>query len=171
MAQEPPSAVLSLIGQPRYEVIADNVVNADNIRAMCAAVENTNSAYWSQESAVELHGAVFAPASMLSTWARHELWSPGGGDSVKPLQLHFDLKELFGFPTAIVSSFESVFYTPAMLGDKVRSWQILQSVSVEKKTRLGTGRFWVIEMQYYNQCDEPLGVDSFNCFGYRRCIS
>jgi len=60
---------------------------------------------------------------------------------------------------------------PAMLGDKVRSRQILQSVSVEKKTRLGTGRFWVIEMQYYNQRDEPLGVDSFNCFGYRRCIS
>ena len=165
MTVDLPQAVQALIGVVRYEQEADNEVSLANIRAMCAAVENSNLQYWCSQEAQQ------APATMLSTWGRPELWSPGEGTPVKALQLHFDLKTLFDFPTAIVGSFESVFHSPVKVGDRLRTRQILQSVSEEKDTRLGRGRFWVIEMQYYNQRDELLGVDSFNCFGYRRTDS
>ena len=38
----------------------------------------------------------------------------------------------------------------------------------EKTTRLGTGRFWVIDVEYRNQRDELVGVESYTGFGYRR---
>jgi hypothetical protein len=41
-------------------------------------------------------------------------------------------------------------------------------VSEEKTTRLGTGRFWVIDVEYRNQREELVGVESYTGFGYRR---
>jgi len=61
-----------------------------------------------------------------------------------------------------------VSHAPLSPGQQVRSYQVLRSVSDEKDTRLGRGRFWNIEVCYHNQDEELLGVDTFNCFGYRR---
>ena len=163
-----PESVQALIGVPSYHCSADSEVSRANIRALCAAVRNGNEVYWEPGQAVELAGAEVAPATMLSTWGRPEQWSPGAGEVAKPLQLHYDLKELFDFPTAIVGSFESVFHAPVAVGDRLQTCQVLKSVSEEKETRLGRGRFWVIEMQYHKQDGELAGVDTFNCFGYQR---
>jgi hypothetical protein len=46
--------------------------------------------------------------------------------------------------------------------------QILRSVSEPKTTRLGTGRVWVIDVEYKNQRDELVAVESYTGFGYRR---
>jgi hypothetical protein len=45
---------------------------------------------------------------------------------------------------------------------------VLRSVSEEKTTKLGTGRFWEIDVEYRNQKDELVGVESWTGFGYRR---
>jgi uncharacterized protein len=50
----------------------------------------------------------------------------------------------------------------------VTTCQLLRSVSEEKTTRLGTGRFWVIDLEYRNQRGQLLGVESYTGFGYRR---
>ncbi len=154
-----PESVSALLGQPQYCLQADAAVSDANVRAMCAVVENSNPRYWPAQQ---------APSSMLSTWSRPELWSPDDGEQLKALQLHYDLKQLLDFPTAIVSSFESVFHAPVLIGDLIQSRQVLQSVSDEKNTRLGRGRFWEIEVQYHNQRDELVGVETFSCLGYRR---
>jgi hypothetical protein len=41
-------------------------------------------------------------------------------------------------------------------------------VSPEKQTKLGTGRFWVIDVEYRNQKGDLVGVESWTGFGYRR---
>jgi len=41
-------------------------------------------------------------------------------------------------------------------------------VSDEKTTKLGTGRFWVIDVEYRNQRGELVAVESYTGFGYRR---
>ena len=53
-------------------------------------------------------------------------------------------------------------------GDRLVTRQILRSVSDEKTTRLGTGRFWVIDVEYRNQRNELVAVESYTGFGYRR---
>ena len=45
---------------------------------------------------------------------------------------------------------------------------MLKSVSEPKTTKLGTGRFWVIDVEYRNQRDEVVGIESYTGFGYRR---
>ena len=44
-----------------------------------------------------------------------------------------------------------VIYEPVRPGDVLSTRQILRSVSDEKTTKLGTGRFWVIDVEYTNQ--------------------
>jgi acyl dehydratase len=82
--------------------------------------------------------------------------------------VHFDLKERFGLPEAVISDNTITFYEPVRPGDVVSSRQVLRSVSEEKTTRLGTGRFWVIDVEYRNQRDELVGVEAYTGFGYRR---
>ena len=61
-----------------------------------------------------------------------------------------------------------VFHEPVRPGDVITSRQILRSVSDEKTTTLGTGRFWVIDVEYRNQRGELVGVESYTGFGYRK---
>ncbi len=49
--------------------------------------------------------------------------------------------------------------------------QILRSVSDEKTTKLGTGRFWVIDVEYPTSTATSSGVESYTGFGYRRAAA
>ena len=63
---------------------------------------------------------------------------------------------------------DPVFYEPVRPGDRLVTSQILRSVSGEKTTKLGTGRFWVIDVEYRNQRGDRVAVESYTGFGYRR---
>jgi hypothetical protein len=41
-------------------------------------------------------------------------------------------------------------------------------VSEEKRTKLGLGRFWVIDVECFNQHGARVGTDTYTGFGYRR---
>jgi uncharacterized protein len=49
--------------------------------------------------------------------------------------------------------------------------QVLRSVSGPKTTKLGTGRFWVIDVVYQNQGGALVGIESYTGFGYRRAAA
>ena len=55
-------------------------------------------------------------------------------------------------------------------GDRLRTWQVLRSVSPPKRTKLGLGRFWVIDVEYVNQHGKSVGTESYTGFGYRRDV-
>ena len=40
--------------------------------------------------------------------------------------------------------------------------------SKKSDPKLGKGRFWVIDVEYLNQRDELVGVESYTGFGYKR---
>ena len=67
-----------------------------------------------------------------------------------------------------MSDSEVVFHAPVRPGDVISTSQVLRSLSEPKTTKLGTGRFWVIDVPYRNQDDELVGVETFTGFGYRR---
>ena len=85
-----------------------------------------------------------------------------------PLQIHFDLKARFELPEAIMTENTTIFHEPVRPGDVITSAQRLVSVSEEQTRRLGTGRFWVIDVEYRNQRGELCGVERWTGFGYRR---
>jgi uncharacterized protein len=160
--------VTDLIGVPQYEGDAGFDVEMGYVWTSLASVENGNPLFWDEAVAAELTGGPIAPPSMLSVWFRPHHWQPGATENLVPLQVHFDLKEAFGLPEAVMTDNTIVFHEPVRPGDRLRTSQILRSVSDEKTTKLGTGRFWVIDVEYRNQDDELVGVESYTGFGYRR---
>ena len=166
-----PADVEALIGAVQYEEVGEFPVEQGYVWTSCASVENGNPLYWDADTAARLTDGPTAPPTMLSVWFRPHHWSPGRDEQPMPLQVHFDLKARFELPEAVMSDNTIVFHAPVRLGDRLRTRQILRSVSGPKTTKLGSGRFWVIDVEYLNQHDELVGVESYTGFGYRREVS
>jgi acyl dehydratase len=156
------------IGEHRYELEGDIDVERGYVFTSLASVENGNPLFWDDEVAAELTGGPVAPPSMLSVWFRPHHWAPGRTEPLLPLQVHFDLKELFGLPEAVMTDNTVTFGEPVRPGDRITTRQVLRSVSEPKTTKLGTGRFWVIDVEYLRQDGAWLGTESYTGFGYRR---
>ena len=163
-----PAEIEALIDVPQYDEVGEFPVERGYIWSTCASVENGNPLFWDDAVAEELTGGVIAMPSMISNWFRPHFWSPGREVQPMPLQVHFDLKEKLGLPEAVMSDNTVTYYEPVRVGDVLRTCQKLRSVSAEKQTKLGTGRFWVIDVEYRNQRGDLVGIESWTGFGYRR---
>ena len=163
-----PDEVTGWIDQVRYEEQGEFPVERGYVWTSCASVENGNPLFWDDEVAEAVTGGPIAMPTMLSLWFRPHHWAPGRTEQALPLQVHFDLKDRLGLPEAVMTDNTIVFHEPVRPGDRLRTSQILRSVSDEKTTKLGTGRFWVIDVEYRNQDDEVVGVESYTGFGYRK---
>ena len=152
-----PDDVAALIDVVQYEDTSDFPVERGYIWTSCASVENGNPLFWDDAVADALTGGPIAPPTLLSAWFRPHHWAPGRTAVAQPLQVHFDLKERFELPEAVMTDNTIVFHDPVRPGDVITSCQRLRSVSGEKTTKLGTGRFWVIDVEYRNQTRRPRG--------------
>jgi len=161
-----PDEVRSWIGAPRYEVEAEFEVERGYIYTSCASVENGNPLFWDDKVAGELTGGPVAPPTMLQVWVRPHHWTPRGSEQPLALQLHFDVKKALGYPEGVATDNQVTYGEPVRPGDRIRSRQILRSISDVKTTKLGTGRFWVIDVDCRNQRGEWVGSDTMTLFGY-----
>jgi len=163
-----PPEVEKLIDAVQYEEAGEFPVERGYVYTSCSSVENGNPLFWDDAVAEDVTGGPIAPPTMISVWFRPHQWSPGRTEPGVPLKSHFDLKQILELPEAVMTDNTIVFHEPVRPGDRLRTRQILRSVSEPKTTKLGTGRFWVIDVEYLNQKDELVGVESYTGFGYRR---
>src|SRR5690349_8550719 len=98
-----PADVASLIGKIQYEEVGEFPVERGYIWTTCSSVENGNPLYWDDDVAQEITGGPIAPPTMLSVWFRRHRWAPGRTGETVALQAHFDLKERFDLPEAVIS--------------------------------------------------------------------
>jgi len=161
-----PDDVVSLIGRRRH--VRDTTFAAERGHgfASCASVQNGNPLFWDDTVAEELTGGPILPPSTLSLWSRPHAWDPQVGSGPAPLPSHFDLKERFGLPDAVISAAALTLLDPVRPGDRMVTGETLRSVSEEKVTALGSGRFWVIDVDYRNDRDDLVGVETLTGFGY-----
>ena len=163
-----PVGVADLLGRPLYPETADFCAESGYGWNTLSATENGNPLYWDESVAAMLAGGSLLPLSTLSLWMRPHRWSPGAATEQVALKVHFDLKDRLGLPEAIMSDNTVVFHEPVRPGDVISHRQVLRSVSGPKTTRLGSGRFWVIDVEYHNQHGDLVGVESYTGFGYQR---
>ncbi len=168
MTDDLPKEVVAWIDQVRYEEQTEFPVEMGYVWTSCASVENGNPLFWDEKAAREITGGQIAPPTMLSVWFRPHHWAPGRTKQIQPLQVHFDLKEKLGLPEAVMTDNTIEFHEPVRPGDRLRTRQILRSISPPKETKLGKGRFWVIEVEYLNQNGELVGKESYTGYGYKR---
>lgn len=157
------SAVRGWIGERRYPSRSIEVEESV-VRSFCAAVEDGHPEYWRR---AEPGRPRRTPQAMLSVWMRPEPWSPTGGAAV-PLQTHFDVKQQLDLPEAVIAEYSFRLGDPILVGDTLQVHESLKSVSDTKKTRLGTGRFWAIEVVYERADGAWAGSETYLAFGYRR---
>jgi acyl dehydratase len=168
MSDQLPAEVQGWIGEERYVEKTEFPIEMGYVYTACSSVEMGNPLYWDEKVAQELTGGPIAPPSMISVWFRPHHWAPGRSKQLQPLQVHFDLKETLDLPEAVMTDNTITFGVPVRPGDSLETAQILRSVSPPKTTKLGTGRFWVIEVVYTNQRGEHVGTESYTGFGYKR---
>ena len=165
---ELPDDVAALIDMTQYEIAGEFPVEQGYVWTSCASVENGNPLFWDERVATTITAGPIAPPTMLSVWFRPHQWAPGRTEQALPLQVHFDLKARFDLPEAVMTNNTIVFHEPVRPGDVLTTCQRLRSVSGPKTTKLGTGRFWVIDVEYRNQRGDLAGVESYTGFGYRK---
>ncbi len=165
---ELPAEIQSWIGQKRYEQWGEFDVERGYIFSSCSSVQNANPIYWDEKVANEIAGGLVAPPSMISVWFRPHFWSPGRSEEAVPLQCHFDLKRVLNVPEAVMTDNAIVFFEPVRVGDRLKTYQFITSVSARKETKLGLGHFWGLEVHYENQKGEKVAVETYTGYGYRR---
>jgi acyl dehydratase len=158
----------AMVGVRQYEETADFPVERGYLWTSLASVQNGNPLFWDDAVAAAVTDGPIAPPTTLSLWMRPHHWSPGQEGEGLALQVHFDMKDRLELPEAIISENTITFYEPVRPGDVISYAQVLRSVSDEKTTKLGTGRFWVVDVEYTNQRGDVVGVESYTAFGYRR---
>ena len=163
-----PEQVQALIGVSQYHETATFPVERSYAYNTLAATQNGNPLYWDESVAQELTGGFVMPPTTLSLWMRPHYWEPGADGEQVALKVHFDLKATFGLPEAVMTDNTIVFHEPVRPGDVISNSQVLRSVSGPKTTKLGTGRFWVIDVEFRNQDGVLVGVESYTGFGYVR---
>jgi uncharacterized protein len=146
----------------------DVVAERGYVLHWCESVEDANPLYWDAEVADTLTDGWIAPPTMLSVWMRPLMFNPRRGEAIRPLELHFRLKDAFGLPEGIVGANEITFGVPVRMGDVISTRQTVREISEPKTNRLGTGRSWTIDVTYTNQRDEVVGIESYEMFSYVR---
>src|SRR5512140_212762 len=107
-----PPEVVALIGTRCYETVAAGPVERSVAWVSCASTQNANPLFWDDDVAAALTAGPVLPPSTLSRWSRPHAWSPADGADAVPLRLHFDLKERFDLPEAVVSLSEIEAHEP-----------------------------------------------------------
>ena len=158
----------SWLDRDRHQVVGEFDVEKSYFWTACASVQNGNPLYWDEQLAQELTGGPTAPLTLLSAWFRPHYWMPDRESIPLPWQTHFDLKETLALPEAIATDSEVAFGEPVRPGDRIRCSETLRSLSEVKTTKLGRGRFWVIDAVCRNQDDTWVGTETMTGFGYRK---
>jgi uncharacterized protein len=163
----------ALVGQPIGGGTAPDPVNQPMIRHWAAAFEDANPVYVDPSAAAASRwGGVVAPPVMLQTWTMATPTITGirerGGSpvAVSSTRGPLDVLNEAGFVAtlAVNSEFEIERYLRE--GDVVVSKTVVESISPEKKTSIGTGHF-LTWLTTYTVDDEVVGTQRFRILKFR----
>jgi hypothetical protein len=164
-----------LVGRPigaAGPTIAPDPVNQAMIRHWAAAFEDWNPIYTDPQAAAQSRfGEIVAPPLMLQTWTMATPRITGiaerGGSPVEGSRAAvLNLLDEVGFVGTLASNSEFEIMRYLHLGEMVSSNTVLETVSPEKRTRLGAGHFvtWVTT---YTVGDEVVGRQRFRILKFR----
>ncbi|MEU8135325.1 bifunctional MaoC family dehydratase N-terminal/OB-fold nucleic acid binding domain-containing protein [Streptodolium elevatio] len=122
-------------------VVALDPVNGPMIRHWAETMGDTNPVYTDADFAKDTHfGGIVAPATMLQVWTMRGL-QPAVANPDSPVQKLYDLVVEAGFGSVVATNCEQEYVRPLRLGEVVEFDQLIETVSEEKTTGLGTGHF------------------------------
>ncbi|MFC1983255.1 MaoC family dehydratase N-terminal domain-containing protein [Chloroflexota bacterium] len=133
------------------------------IRYWCEALEDGNPLYHDEEFAKKHgYGGVIAPPTMTPAFCQPPLWPPQAEMARADEKIRLDL------PVGMVQFVEFEYFSPILIGDRLRRIEKLFAVSEIKLTRRGKGRFITTQHLIYNQNETLVATRTNTTFRYPR---
>ena len=152
------------IGEPQP---GPDDVNKAMIRHLVETVGDRNPIYVDEELAAQsVHGGVVAPPTMLQAWVMTGIEGPkreGDGPYERMNALLFSR----GFTSVVGTNSEQTYRRYLRPGDRLTMRTVIDSISDEKTTGLGTGHFVSTRQDYYDHDGELVGSMLFRIFRFR----
>ncbi|MFD8566862.1 bifunctional MaoC family dehydratase N-terminal/OB-fold nucleic acid binding domain-containing protein [Streptomyces sp. NPDC059639] len=144
-------------------------VNEPMIRHWTAAMGDTSPVYTDAEAARATGRAgVVAPASMCQAWTMRGY---GGADDAGGTRPGFDeLVELLdagGYTSVVATDSEFEFRRELVPGDRIAVREVVESISAEKRTGLGAGRFVTTLKTYTDQHGRTVATQRWRTLRHR----
>jgi acyl dehydratase len=155
------------LSRPNEKEVSEVECSEYLIRHWLETVEDANPLYNDREYARSrgFKDIIAQPGMNICTLVMPYRWPMKEFHKTRQL-LHFELKELLELPVGILANYETFFYRPVEIGDRLSTTGRLVEISPFKRTRLGEGYFTKLETSYYNQRDELVSRAHTNLFSY-----
>lgn len=146
-------------------------VNQPMIRHWTEAMGDANPVY-TDDTAARATGrkGVVAPASMVQAWTMRG-YGASAASVAAPGRRGFDeLVELLdagGYTSVVATDSEFEFVRELVVGDHVAVREVVESISAEKRTGLGTGRFVTTLKTYSDQDGEIVATQRWRTLRFR----
>jgi uncharacterized protein len=164
-----------LVGKPTGSgkpAVAPDPVNQAMIRHWAYALEDMNPVYLDAEFAAESRfGGIVAPPVMLQTWTMPPPKISGiaerGGVPMEIKSNPMAFIDEAGFKGTVATNSEFEIERYAGLGEVLTSHTVIEEVSDEKTTALGTGHFVTWVTTYRDEQDEVVGRQRFRVLRFK----
>lgn len=135
----------AFIGKLGAAMVAPDPVNVAMIHHWRQVIGDSNRAYWDDAfSTRSRFGQVVAPPAMTQVWTMPPFGSAAPPtDAVAEL---YDRLDSLGYTSIVATNSRQSYLRPQRLGDRLTATKRITSVSAEKTTRIGTGRFVTTEI-------------------------
>ncbi len=142
-------------------------VNIPMIRHWVEAMGDTNPVYLDEDAAqASVHDGIVAPPVMLQAWVMRGIKPrPATGGALTD-EL-YRLLDAEGFSSVVATNCEQEYHREVRPGDHLATIATIESVSEEKQTALGAGRFVTTRIRYVDQNDEPVADMLFRILKFR----
>ena len=145
-------------------------VNVPMIRHWVEAMEDANPVYLDEAAARETgRDGVVAPASMVQAWTMRGYAATVRPDGNAATGMD-ELTELLaegGYTSVVATDSEFEFHRELVPGDHVSVSETIESISPEKKTGLGTGRFITTVRTYRDSDGETVAVQRWRLLRFK----
>ncbi len=168
----------AFVGQPAGEALrAPDPVNRPMIRHWVEAMGDLNPVYVDDEAArAEGFPGVVAPPTMLQAWIMRGLRasleveaarSAGRAGGTSATDRIMGLLDEAGFTSVVATNCEQHYARPLVPGDHLEVRSVIEAVSPEKATALGTGHFLTTRLEFSDEAGEVVGTMLFRILKFR----
>jgi len=171
MSEEYEARLQAWVGR---EVVAErrgqDPVNVPMIRHWVEAMEDANPIYLDDEAAKAAgRPGIVAPASMVQAWTMRGYAATVHPDpnAVTGMDELTELLAEGGYTSVVATDSEFDFHRELVPGDHVSVTEVVESISPEKKTGLGAGRFITTVRTYRDQNGETVAVQRWRLLRFK----
>jgi uncharacterized OB-fold protein/acyl dehydratase len=144
-----------------------DAVNIAMIRHWVEAMGDANPVYLDEDAARQsAHGGIVAPPVMLQAWVMRGITPrpETGGALTDEL---YRLLDAEGYSSVVATNCEQEYHREVRPGDHLSAIATIESVSPEKKTALGVGRFVTTRIKYVDDKGEPVADMLFRILKFK----